>query len=113
MGGIVFQIVATVVEAYILKHMSYIECDWCYWGKNGKDKYKITEKKVGLKVWMLIALIFFNFLHWVSALILFIVTLLWLIIFSEAMQERDGSYFYFRVDSKTLNTITNFLFKSL
>lgn len=113
MGGIIFQIIATVIEAFLLKHMTIVNCDWTSGDSNHKISRKIIETKIGLRVWMLIVLIFLNSLNWLLALILFVLTLCVVIFFSRAIQECNDSYEYVRIDSKIFDSIVNFLTKPL
>lgn len=54
MGGIIFQIIATIIEAFLLKYMTIVDCELTFGDSKHKPNRKITETKIGLKVWMLI-----------------------------------------------------------
>lgn len=48
MGGIIFQIIATIIEAFLLKHMTFVDCERTFWDSKHKTNRKITETKIGL-----------------------------------------------------------------
>lgn len=105
----IFQLIALIIEAYLLKHMTYVVCKYHY------NEPVFTEKKVGLRVWSLALLIGFNALHWIFALIALVAVIVVVVVFSKPIQEPDCllDYDYLRIDSKLVDIIKSFLTKPL